>query len=62
MTIDEANELRKAGYIHGYHNAIDDFVNLAKEHEFKYKKEDITKCCIDFIVFFAKQLKEGNKQ
>ena len=39
--------------------AIDDFVKLAKEHEFKYRKYDITNCVIDFIQFFAEELKEG---
>ena len=43
----------------GYNKAIDDFVKLVKEHEFKYGKEDITNCVIGFIEFFAEQLKEG---
>ena len=38
--------------------AIDDFVKLAKEHDFKYGKKDITKCVICFIEFFADKLKE----
>ena len=41
--------------------AIDDFVKLAKEHDFKYGKKDITKCVIGFIEFFAEKLKEGTK-
>ena len=43
----------------GYNNAIDDFVNLAKEHDFKHDKKDITNCVIGFIEFFAEQLKAG---
>ena len=46
------------GYNAGYNKAIDDFVNIAKEYDFKYDKKDITNCVIDFIEFFAKQLKE----
>ena len=42
--------------------AIDDFVKLAKEHDFKYGKKDITKCVIGFIEFFADKLKEENKE
>ena len=42
--------------------AIDDFVKLAKEHDFKYGKKDITKCVIGFIEFFAEKLKEENKE
>ena len=41
--------------------AIDDFVKLAKEHEFKYGKKDISNCVIGFIEFFAEQLKTGDK-
>lgn len=44
-----------------YNKAIDDFVNLAKEHTFKHGKEDITICSIGFIEFFAEQLKAGVK-
>ena len=44
-----------------YNKAIDDFVNLAKEHTFKHGKEDITICTIGFIEFFAEQLKTGEK-
>ena len=44
-----------------YNKGIDDFVNLAKEHTFKYHKEDITSCCIGFIEFFAEQLKAGGE-
>lgn len=46
------------GYNAGYNKAIDDFVNIAKEHDFKHGKKDITNCVIDFIEFFAEQLKE----
>ena len=42
--------------------AIDDFVKLAKEYDFKYGKKDITKCVIGFIEFFADKLKEENKE
>ena len=42
-----------------YNKAIDDFVNLAKEHDFKHDKKDITNCVIGFIEFFAEQLKAG---
>lgn len=48
-----------AGRKEGYNKAIDDFVKLAKEHEFKYGKKDISNCVIGFIEFFAEQLKEG---
>ena len=41
----------------GYNKAIDDFVNIVKEHDFKYGKKDITNCVICFIEFFAEQLK-----
>lgn len=41
-----------------YNKAINDFVNLAKEHDFKYDKKDITNFVIGFIEFFAEQLKE----
>ena len=44
-----------------YNKAIDDFVNLAKEHDFKHDKKDITNCVIGFIEFFAEQLKAGGK-
>ena len=44
-----------------YNKAIDDFVNLAKEHTFKHGKEDITICSIGFIEFFAEQLKAGGE-
>lgn len=58
-------ENRKAGYNHGfvygYNKAVDDFVNLAKEHDFKHDKKDITNCVIGFIEFFAEQLKAGVK-
>ena len=40
-------------------DAIDDFVKLAKEHEFKYGKKDISNFVIGFIEFFAEQLKNG---
>ena len=49
------------GFTKGYRKAIDDFVKLAKEHDFKYGKKDITKCVIGFIEFFAEKLKEENK-
>ena len=42
--------------------AIDDFVKLAKEHDYKYGKKDITKFVIGFIEFFAEKLKEENKE
>ena len=45
-----------------YNKAIDDFVNLAKDHTFKHHKEDISSCCIGFIEFFAEQLKAGEKE
>lgn len=44
-----------------YNKAIDDFVKLAKEHDFKYRAYDITNCVIGFIEFFAEQLKVGGK-
>ena len=44
-----------------YNKALDDFVNLAKEHDFKHDKKDITNCVIGFIEFFAEQLKAGVK-
>ena len=40
-----------------YNKAIDDFVKLAKEHDFKYGNKDITNCVIGFIEFFAEHLK-----
>lgn len=43
----------------GYNKAIDDFVTIAKEHDFKYGKQNITNCVIDFIEFFAEELKAG---
>ena len=46
----------------GYNKAVDDFVNLAKEHDFKHDKKDITNCVIGFIEFFAEQLKAGGKE
>lgn len=49
------------GYNAGYNKAIDDFVNIAKEHDFKHDKKDITNCVIGFIEFFAEQLKESGK-
>lgn len=42
-----------------YCKAIDDFVKLAKEHEFKYDKKDISDFVIGFIEFFAEQLKQS---
>ena len=45
------------GYNAGYNKAIDDLVNIAKEHNFKNDTKDITDCVIDFIEFFAEQLK-----
>ena len=42
-----------------YNNAIDDFVKMAKDHDFKYGKKDITNCVIGFIEFFAEELKAG---
>ena len=48
----------RKGYNAGYNKAIDDFVNIAKEHDFKYDKKNITNCVIGFIEFFAEQLKE----
>lgn len=62
--------LRGSGWLYNHdkeitiseHNkAIDDFVNLAKEHDFKHDKKDITNCVIGFIEFFAEQLKEGGE-
>ena len=44
-----------------YNKAVDDFVNLAKEHDFKHDKKDITNCVIGFIEFFAEQLKAGGE-
>ena len=52
----------KAGQKIGYNKAIDDFVKLAKEHDFKHDKKDITNCVIGFIEFFAEQLKAGGKE
>lgn len=48
-----------AGRKEGYIKAIDDFVKLANEHEFKYGKKDISNSVIGFIDFFAEQLKSG---
>ena len=45
-----------------YNKAIDDFVNLAKEHDFKHDKKDITNCVIGFIEFFAEQLQAGGSE
>ena len=42
-----------------YCKAIDDFVKLAKEHDFKYENDDISKSVIDIVEFFAELLKEG---
>ena len=42
-----------------YNKAIDDFVKLAKEHDFKYENDDISKSVIDIVEFFAELLKEG---
>ena len=58
MTIDEA---LIAGRKEGYNKAIDDFIKLAKEHDFKYGKKDISNCVIGFIEFFAEQLKSGER-
>lgn len=44
-----------------YKKSIDDFVKLAKEHDFKYRAYDITGCVIGFIEFFAEQLKDGGE-
>ena len=44
----------RKGYNAGYNKAIDDFINIAKEHDFKHGKKDIT----NWVEFFAKQLKE----
>ena len=41
------------GYNAGYNKAIDDFVNIAKEHDFKYGNKDIANC----VIGFAEQLK-----
>ena len=41
-----------------YNKAIDDFVKLAKEYDFKYGNKNITHCVIGFIEFFSEQLKE----
>ena len=38
---------------------IDDFVKLAKEYDFKYGNNDISKSVIDIVEFFAEQLKAG---
>ena len=57
----ESGVLPKDVYHAGYNNAIDDFVNIVKEHDFKYGKEDITNCVIGFIEFFAERLKAGVK-
>ena len=56
LTIEDVNMFQL-----GYNKAIDDFVNLAKEHDFKHDKKDITNCVIGFIEFFAEQLKAGVK-
>lgn len=45
----------------GYNKAIDDFVKLAKEHDFKYGDDDISKSIIDIVEFFAEQLKRGEE-
>ena len=45
-----------------YNRAIDDFVKIAKEHNFRYGKKDITNCVIGFIEFFAEQLKEDKNE
>lgn len=42
-----------------YFKAIDDFVKLAKDHDFKYGKKDISDWVIGFIEFFAEQLKQS---
>lgn len=55
---DKINDLSKYAESQ-YNKAIDDFVNLAKEHEFTYDKKDITNCVIGFIEFFAEHLKKG---
>ena len=55
-------ENRKAGFMDGYNKAIDDFVKIAKEYDFKYGKKDITNCVIGFIEFFAEQLKEDKNE
>lgn len=55
MSIEDSERLRLIEK--GYNKALNDFVNLAKEHTFQHNKEDITSCCIDFIEFFAKELK-----
>ena len=69
--LEELKELRETSYGYSkedielnrktmYNKAIDDFVKLAKEHEFKYGKKDISNCVIGFIEFFAEQLKESD--
>ena len=50
--------LRNA-YNQGYNKAIDDFVELAKEHYFNHGDKDITECVIGIVEFFAEQLKAG---
>ena len=42
-----------------YNKAIDDFVELAKEHYFNHGDKDITECVIGIVEFFAEQLKAG---
>ena len=54
---DKINDLSKYAESQ-YNKAIDDFVNLAKEHEFTYDKKDITNCVIGFIEFFCRTFKE----
>lgn len=53
------SSIYNSGYANGYNKAIDDFVKLAKEHDFKYGNDDISKSVIDIVEFFAELLKEG---
>ena len=55
---DEIEELSKYAESQ-YNKAIDDFVKLAKEHDFKYGTNDISKSVIGIVEFFAELLKEG---
>lgn len=49
------------GFENGYNKALDDFVKLAKEHDFKYGTKDISKSVIGIVEFFAELLKEGEE-
>lgn len=53
------SSIYNSGYSNGYNRAIDDFVKLAKEHDFKYGTNDISKSVVSIVEFFAELLKEG---